>query len=198
MLMAMEIALCTHLQWCLSTSIAEIPSWDYVYLQCEAPMSLDVRAGRTIIWVNEVLPSGVLLLEGMDGKKCREHSKNCTPCHLPIKGIIHPELVVVPECLPYFVCGEKKKTVTMLFCDQCQRGWHMACLRQPFTSLPFGHWNYPHCRGSSIFGASTSCIQRLCVVNTVLCLPKWKMRSSTLDIRSDGWIDYLESDVKTS
>ena len=34
---------------------------DYVYLQREAPTTLDVRAGRTILWVKEVLPSGLLL-----------------------------------------------------------------------------------------------------------------------------------------
>ena len=32
-------------------------------------MTLDVKAGRTILWVKEVLPSGLLLLEGNVGKK---------------------------------------------------------------------------------------------------------------------------------
>ena len=36
---------------------------DYVYLQCEAPTTLDVRAGRTILCVKEVLPSDLLLLD---------------------------------------------------------------------------------------------------------------------------------------
>jgi hypothetical protein len=64
--------------------------------------------GRTILCVKEVLPSGLLLLEGKDGRKCREHSKNCAPCHLPIEGTVHPELAVVPEGLSYLMCGEKK------------------------------------------------------------------------------------------
>jgi len=81
---------------------------DYVYLQREAPTTLDVKAGRTILRVKEVLPSGLLLLEGKDGRECREHSKNCAPCHLPIEGTVHPELAVVPDGLPCFVCGEKK------------------------------------------------------------------------------------------
>ena len=55
-------------------------------------MTLDVKAGRIILQVKEVLPSGVLLLEG---RKCHEHSRNCAPCHLPIDGTIHHELVVV-------------------------------------------------------------------------------------------------------
>jgi hypothetical protein len=128
---------------------------DYVYLQSEAPTTLDVRAGRTILRVKEVLPSGLLLLKGKDGKECREHSKNCAPCHLPIEGTIHLELVVVPEGLPCFVCGGKKKAATMLLYDQCQRGWHMTCLRPPLTSLPFGQWSCPRCQGFSVFGVST-------------------------------------------
>jgi hypothetical protein len=81
---------------------------DYVYFQREAPTTLDVRAGRTILRVKEVLPRGLLLLEGKDGRECREHSKNCVPCHLPIEGIIHFELAVVLEGLPCFVYGENK------------------------------------------------------------------------------------------
>ena len=81
---------------------------DYVYFQHEAPTTLDVRAGYTILRVKEVLPSGLMLLEGKDGKECREHSKNCAPCHLSIEGTVHPELAVVLEGVPCFVCGEKK------------------------------------------------------------------------------------------
>ena len=122
---------------------------DYVYLQREAPTTLDVKAGRTILRVKDVLPSGILLLEGKDGRECREHSKNCAPCHLPIDGSIHPELAIVPEGLPCFVCGEKKGAATMLLCDHCQRGWHMACLMPPLSTLPVGHWTCPRCRRSS-------------------------------------------------
>ena len=81
---------------------------DYVYLQREAPTTLDVKAGRTILRVKEILPSGVLLLEGKDGQECRDHTKNCAPCHLPIEGIFSPELAVVPA--GYKMCsmwGEK-------------------------------------------------------------------------------------------
>ena len=52
---------------------------DFDYLQREAPTTVDVRAGRTILQVKEVLPSDLLLLEGNDGRKCREHSKNYAP-----------------------------------------------------------------------------------------------------------------------
>ena len=79
----------------------------YVYLQCKAPTTLDVRAGRIVLWVKELLPSGLLLLESKDGKECREHSKNFAPCHLSIEDTIHLELIVVLKGLPCFVCGKK-------------------------------------------------------------------------------------------
>ena len=58
--------------------------------------------------MKEVLPSGLLLLQGKDRRECLEHSRNCAPCHLHIEGIIHLELAVMPEGFPCFVCGEKK------------------------------------------------------------------------------------------
>ena len=111
---------------------------DYAYLQREAPMNLDVKAGHTILCVKDILPSGIFLFEEKDGQECREHFKNCTSCHLPIKGTLHLKLAVVPEVLPCFICVEKKCAATMLLCDTCQRGYHMACLNLPLISLPSG------------------------------------------------------------
>jgi hypothetical protein len=81
---------------------------DYVYLQCEAPTTMDVKAGCIILRMKEMLQSDLLILEGKDGRECCEHSKNYTPCHLPIEDTGHPELAVVPEGLLCFVCEEKK------------------------------------------------------------------------------------------
>jgi hypothetical protein len=49
---------------------------DYVYLEQTAPTTLDVTAGRIILRVREVLGSGVLLLEGCDGKFWKDHTHN--------------------------------------------------------------------------------------------------------------------------
>ena len=59
--------------------------------------------------MKEVLPSGLLLLEGKDGKECREHSKNYAQCYLPIEGTIYPELAVVSEGFPCFMCGQRNE-----------------------------------------------------------------------------------------
>ena len=58
--------------------------------------------------MKEVLPSGVLLVEGINGWECHKNSKICAQCHLSIEGTIYHELAVVPEGLPCFVYGEKK------------------------------------------------------------------------------------------
>ena len=85
-------------------------------------MTLHAKTGRTILRVKDVLSSGILLLQGKDGRECREHSKNCALYHLPIDGSVHPELAIVPDGFPCFICGEKKGAATILLCDQCQRG----------------------------------------------------------------------------
>ena len=82
--------------------------------------------------------------------------KTMLPCHLPIEGTIHFELAVVLEGFLCFVCEKKKGTATMLLCNQCQRGWHMTCLRLPLTFLPFGQWSRFRCRGFLVLGASTN------------------------------------------
>ena len=109
---------------------------------------MDIKAGRTILRLKEVLSSGLLLLEDNDGSECLEHSKSCIPCHLPIEGTSFSDLAVVLEGFPCFVCGKKKIAATMLVCDQCQHGWHMACLRPPLTTI----WTVELSLLSRIFG----------------------------------------------
>lgn len=46
---------------------------DYVYLQCEAPTTLAIRAKKTILRVKAILFSGVLL-EGKYGQECRDNT----------------------------------------------------------------------------------------------------------------------------
>jgi hypothetical protein len=60
-------------------SIRRFSPGDFVYLQQTAPTTLDVTAGRSILRVREVLPSGVLMLEGRDGMVWKDHVRNCIP-----------------------------------------------------------------------------------------------------------------------
>lgn len=43
---------------------------DYMHLQYDMPTTFDVKAWCTILHVKDVLPNGILLLEGTDGWKC--------------------------------------------------------------------------------------------------------------------------------
>jgi hypothetical protein len=67
--------------------------------------------------IKAILPSGVLFLEGKDGQECRDNTKSCAPCHLPIEGTIYPELAMVPLGYRYVVCRESKGAATMFLCD---------------------------------------------------------------------------------
>lgn len=50
-----------------------------MYVQHEEPTTLNVNARHTILQVKDVLPSGVILLEGKDGQEHREKSKELCP-----------------------------------------------------------------------------------------------------------------------
>ena len=133
-----HITLCTHSQWCLPTSFAEIPTGGLCLSSTWGVYNSGYQGRVHNLWENEMLSSGLLLLIGKDGKEYCKHSKNLSTCHLPIEGTVHPEPAVVLKDLPCFVCREKKWAAMMLLCDKCQRSWHMTCLRPPLTSLPSG------------------------------------------------------------
>ncbi|BBN08003.1 hypothetical protein Mp_4g07990 [Marchantia polymorpha subsp. ruderalis] len=127
-------------------SIRRFHVGDYVYLQQTAPTTLDVTAGRTILRVREVLPSGVLLLEGRDGVVWKDHVRNCAPCHLPnVDGTMDPSLAIVRASLRCMLCGSAVQAARMLVCDRCSRGWHMSCLTPPIDVIPAGRWVCPRC-----------------------------------------------------
>jgi hypothetical protein len=64
--------------------------------------------------VKDILPNGVLLLEGKDGQECRNNPKNYVPCHLPIKRTIYPKLVMVLASYKCTIYGDKKGATIML------------------------------------------------------------------------------------
>ena len=101
---------------------------------------LDVTTGR----VKTILSSCVLELEGYDGQIWKDHSKNCTPCHLPnIDGTMDPNLSVIPASLKCMLCGRAQGGATMILCNVCSIGWHMKCLTPPLDQIPIGQWICP-------------------------------------------------------
>jgi hypothetical protein len=101
-----------------------------------------VSAGRTILRVREILPSGVLMLEGHDNMVWKDHVCNCAPYHLPN---VDPSLAIVPTGLKCMPCGFASGAATMLVCDSCSKGWHMLCLAPPLEEIPEGQWLCPRC-----------------------------------------------------
>jgi hypothetical protein len=56
---------------------------DFVYLQRQLNDTLDISSGRIILKIKTIRSSGVLELQGANGRIIRDHSKNYAPCHLP-------------------------------------------------------------------------------------------------------------------
>ena len=121
---------------------------DLVYLKRQKADSLDPKVGRIILRVAAVEPNGLLVLEGRDRKRIRDHVENCAPCHNPnIDLWQNPQLAredLDQECQ---VCHKTKATKKhqMLLCDRCNEGWHMSCLRPVVTKIPKGDWFCPRC-----------------------------------------------------
>jgi hypothetical protein len=55
---------------------------DFVYLQRQPNDTLDTSSSRTILRIKAIRASGVLELQGANGRTIRDHSKNYAPCHL--------------------------------------------------------------------------------------------------------------------
>ncbi|KJA26394.1 hypothetical protein HYPSUDRAFT_52665 [Hypholoma sublateritium FD-334 SS-4] len=49
------------------------------------------------------------------------------------------------ECKNCEVCQEKGDDERILFCDCCDRGWHMDCVDPPIQAAPPGDWRCPLC-----------------------------------------------------
>ncbi|XP_059483903.1 zinc finger protein DPF3-like isoform X1 [Neocloeon triangulifer] len=49
------------------------------------------------------------------------------------------------ECKCCSVCGTSDNDDQLLFCDDCDRGYHMYCLNPPLTSPPEGTWSCTLC-----------------------------------------------------
>ena len=49
------------------------------------------------------------------------------------------------ECKSCHYCQEAADADNLLFCDACDKGFHMACLDPPLTQLPEGRWICPVC-----------------------------------------------------
>ncbi|XP_061562882.1 zinc finger protein DPF3 [Cololabis saira] len=49
------------------------------------------------------------------------------------------------ECKSCSLCGTSENDDQLLFCDDCDRGYHMYCLKPPMTKPPEGSWSCHLC-----------------------------------------------------
>ena len=83
---------------------------------------------------------------------------NCSHPNVPIAG--HPSCLQFTanmmvsvrkypwqciECKTCSLCGTSENDDQLLFCDDCDRGYHMYCLDPPMKIAPEGSWSCQIC-----------------------------------------------------
>ncbi|KAJ1658565.1 hypothetical protein IWQ61_002210 [Dispira simplex] len=82
-------------------------------------------------------------------------NKCCRPYHPICLNIITPKLLATirtypwqcHECKLCTVCDDAGDEASLMICDDCERGWHMACCIPPVRDLPQGRWVCSLCSG---------------------------------------------------
>jgi hypothetical protein len=120
---------------------------DYVYVRRQdAASTLQPPVREQILRVESVGPLGVAKLLGRDGVVTRRHVEQLLPCHLPdIDPIVDVRLQQPRASLACQVCASPRDAASMLLCDGCGTGWHLACLVPPLDAVPEGSWVCPEC-----------------------------------------------------
>ncbi|KAK9409774.1 zinc finger protein DPF3 [Crotalus adamanteus] len=63
------------------------------------------------------------------------------------------------ECKSCSLCGTSENDDQLLFCDDCDRGYHMYCLNPPVSEPPEGSWSCHLCQELLQERASAFCYQ---------------------------------------
>ncbi|KAJ7116421.1 hypothetical protein C8R44DRAFT_627545 [Mycena epipterygia] len=74
-----------------------------------------------------------------------EAHPSCLQLSSAIGELIQSYEWVCIECKKCEMCHEKGDDARILFCDSCDRGWHMDCLKPPVEGMPLGKWYCPRC-----------------------------------------------------
>jgi len=135
---------------------------DYVYVRRHDKEGLDIQAHPHILRVVEVRPSGVLILQGRCGTKQAVHSSQCAPCHLPNVdpavdwSLGRPAATAVCER-----CGQgDQQQQQLIFCDNCNGGWHLSCCQPPLQRVPRGTWVCSPCLSQGVTLEAVQALQR--------------------------------------
>jgi len=126
---------------------------DYVYIKRKQKEGLDILAKPLILRVVEVKPSGVLYIQGRCGTVRAVHVDQCAPCHLPnIDPTIDYSLARPPADAVCEQCGTDNEAQQgkLIFCDNCNSGWHLGCCTPLLSKQPKGTWVCQQCEQQGI------------------------------------------------
>jgi transposase InsO family protein len=134
---------------------------DFVYLRHRnVSNTLQMAAKPAIYRVKEVRDNGVVTLQGKCGGVMVNNITNLAPCHLPnIDVSLDTRLLRPHASLPCQVCRFADDGDTMLLCDNCNTGWHMACLNPPLSDIPAGIWLCPMCINDGVTVADVKALR---------------------------------------
>jgi transposase InsO family protein len=135
---------------------------DFVFLQRKTVtnVTLHTRASPGIYRVVQVLPSGILVLQGRCGLTIRENGINCAPCwvsrldtNIDIAAVARRVDSAVAALLRCEICtrqdsaADASSTVEMGICSLCATGWHATCLSPSLLEFPPDDvpWYCPYC-----------------------------------------------------
>jgi hypothetical protein len=136
---------------------------DYVWVRKQHKAGLDIAAKQLILRVQEVRASGVLILQGRCGTLRAVHVSQCAPCHLPdVDPQIDWSLGKPPPAAVCEQCGEddSEQQGHLIFCDNCNNGWHLGCHRPILSSQPPGTWVCQPCQDQGITREAVEALQR--------------------------------------
>ncbi|KAH9539343.1 hypothetical protein CY35_15G053300 [Sphagnum magellanicum] len=112
---------------------------------------VDTSSGRTILRIKAIRPLGVLELQGVNGRTIQDHSKNYAPCHLPnLDPTIITSTWIPPLDYPCQVCQRTDDADQMLFCDNCNGGYHLFCLKPELTQVLADNWYCSSCSPTTL------------------------------------------------
>jgi hypothetical protein len=130
----------------LKPKVRQFDVGDFVYLQRQPNDILDTSSNRIILRIKAIRASGVLELQGVDGRTIWDHSKNCAPCHMSnLDPTIITSTWIPPLDYPCQVCQKTDDADQMLLCDNCNGGYHLFCLKPELIQIPAGIWYCSSC-----------------------------------------------------
>jgi transposase InsO family protein len=112
-----------------------------VFVRDRTATNLQPAVRQGVFMVVEVRQTGVVIIQGRNGRTTAVHTESLVPCHLRDTDI---DLTITPAdeapadlaCEWCSVCEQSSGLKAMLLCDLCQTGWHLGCLPQAQPVAP--------------------------------------------------------------